>query len=135
MLGHILDMNVSHSIRFTGIVYIVVSVVASSVLPAQTNPNSVQLQTAPLIPGLKILVLEGKDGINNVKLGTVSVPVVEVRDQNDRPVERAEVIFRLPAIGPSGFFPGQALTEKMFTTAQGQAAASGFVPNHEAGRF
>jgi len=60
---------------------------------------------------------------------------VEVRDQNDRPIEGATVVFRLPPSGPGGAFPGNSPTFSTRTNAQGQAAASGFVPNDALGRF
>jgi hypothetical protein len=62
-------------------------------------------------------------------------PVVEVRDTNDRPVEGAEVVFRLPAEGPSGIFPDGKLTKTVRTNLQGQAQATGLEPNNQPGRF
>lgn len=84
---------------------------------------------------LKIVVLQGDNATNDVKSRTAVEPVVEVRDQQDFPVRNATVTFQLPSFGPSGFFPDQNLTFKTITNAQGQAAATGLVPNSEAGRF
>jgi hypothetical protein len=61
--------------------------------------------------------------------------VVEVRDENDRPIENAEVTFRLPPSGPGGSFPGQKFSRTVRTNPQGQAALTGFTPNHELGDF
>ena len=80
-------------------------------------------------------MLEGQRSINNTTRHIGIQPVVEVRDQNDRPVEGATVVFRLPPSGPGGTFPGNSPTFTSRTTVQGQAAASGFIPNDLQGRF
>lgn len=89
----------------------------------------------PASRGLRLLVLEGAGSVNILERGIFTPPVVEVRDSNDRPIEAAEVIFRLPESGPGGAFPGGQKVRKARTNAHGQAAALDFLPNHEAGRF
>jgi hypothetical protein len=84
---------------------------------------------------LRIFVLEGHNAINSVEMGLATPPVVEVRDRDDRPVEAATVVFRLPANGPGGFFPDQQLSKTVLTNVQGQAMASGLIPNQSTGRF
>ena len=85
--------------------------------------------------GLKIVVIQGEGAVNSIRSKTATQPVVAVRDQNDKPVEGAEVIFSLPAAGAGGVFNGWMRTQTTKTNAKGQAAASGFTPNDEAGRF
>ena len=84
---------------------------------------------------LKIVTLQGEGAVNDIKSKTVTEPVVEVRDSRELPVADAEVVFQLPAMGPGGMFPdrGRVLTTR--TNGQGQAAASGLLPNNETGRF
>jgi hypothetical protein len=84
---------------------------------------------------LRVLVLEGEHGLNETERGLPALTVVEVRDENDRPIENADVTFRLPPSGPGGTFPGQKFSRTARTNAQGQAAATGFTPNHELGDF
>lgn len=84
---------------------------------------------------LKILVLEGDGAVNNTEKHKGTPPIVEVRDENDRPIEGAAVVFRLPVAGPGGHFAKQELSTTVRTNIQGQAAASGFLPNSEIGRF
>jgi hypothetical protein len=60
--------------------------------------------------------------------------VVEVRDENARPVESADVVFELPATGPGGVFEGQQHQFRARATVQGQAGAT-YTPNAQAGRF
>ena len=84
---------------------------------------------------LKIVVVQGEGAQNNIKARTATQPVVEVRDQQDKPVAGAEVVFQLPAAGPSGVFNGWMRNQTARTDAQGQASAQGFVPNDQPGRF
>lgn len=103
--------------------------------PAAQAPPPAPLAQLPTVEDLKVLVLEGQRSINNTTRHIGIQPVVEVRDQNDRPIEGATVVFRLPPSGPGGTFPGNSPTFSTRTTVQGQAAASGFVPNDLQGRF
>ena len=81
---------------------------------------------AVIQPSLRILVLQGHRSINNVPNGMVTVPVVEVRDENDRPVEGAKVVFNLPADG--GAFEKGGATAEIVTNYQGQAVCPAYKP-------
>ena len=61
--------------------------------------------------------------------------VVQVLDQNSRPVDGAQVVFRFPLRGPSAVFPNQQTSQTARTNADGQAAAVGWVANNQAGSF
>lgn len=87
-------------------------------------------------PGLRILVLEGRMRVNRLTEGIFAMPVVEVRDGNDRPVEGAQVTFILnggPGAGAS--FRDGSLQKTFSTNAAGQAGAEGYVPNSVEGKF
>ena len=79
-------------------------------------------------------MLEGQNATNSISLGRSVTPVVEVRDENEFPVEGAEVVFSLPESGPGGTFPGNQLSFTTRSNAQGQASAP-FLINGLAGRF
>jgi hypothetical protein len=85
--------------------------------------------------GLKVVVVQGEGATNNIRSKSGTPPVVEVRDDSDKPVAGAEVVFQLPAAGPGGVFNGWMRTQTARTDAQGQARAEGFTPNEEEGRF
>lgn len=85
--------------------------------------------------GLKIVVLKGEGAVNSIKGKSATPPAVEVRDDQDKPIAGAEVVFALPAAGPGAVFNGWMRTQTARTDEQGQASASGMVPNDEAGRF
>ena len=107
-------------------------------LPAQgwtqevTGPKSNVVQESGR---LKIIVVQGEGALNNIRQRTVVAPVVEIRDDNDKPVAGAEVVFQLPAAGPGGVFNGWMRTQTTRSDAQGRAAATGMTPNEEEGRF
>ncbi|MBI4877450.1 MAG: hypothetical protein HY822_22710 [Acidobacteria bacterium] len=84
---------------------------------------------------LKIVVLEGEGAKNNVRAKSATAPVVEVRDEADKPVTGAEVVFQLPATGPGGVFHGWMRTQTVRSDAEGKAGTSGYTPNDEEGRF
>lgn len=105
---------------------------AGSVFAQQPNPAPAN---APVSAGtLKILVLEGKDQVNNIRVPMPADLVVEVQDENDRPVEGAMVSFQMPLMGPSGGFEGGVRNKDTITNPDGQASVS-YTPNMESGRF
>jgi hypothetical protein len=83
---------------------------------------------------LRVLILEGANAVNSIPNRSATFPVVEVRDENDLPVEGADVVFELPATGPGGTFPNQKHTFSGRTNVQGQVRAP-FLMNAEAGPF
>ena len=109
---------------------------------AQPNPLPAQSQELPpsVKPGgqstesLQIFILEGNGATNTLVQPMPSMVVVEVRDENSRPVEGADVVFELPATGPGGRFSENQSIRRAKTNSQGQAGVT-FVPNSEMGRF
>ncbi len=100
---------------------------------AQQSPPS---PTAPpgFVPPLTVFVLQGRNNVNLIQSNVPAQVVVEVRDQNNQPVEGAEVTFQLPENGPGGSFPGQKAVFTAQTNLQGQAGAS-YLHNQVKGRF
>ncbi len=84
---------------------------------------------------LRIVVVEGEGATNNVAVGSVRRFVVQVQDENDKPVAGANVTFLLPERGPGGNFFGAYNKLTVTTNEQGNAAANGFQPNLIEGRF
>jgi len=84
---------------------------------------------------LNIVVVEGEGAINNIRQRTVREPIVEVQDENHRPVAGALVLFALPRSGPGGSFANGATTLSVTTDQQGRAAARGFEPNRQTGQY
>ncbi len=84
---------------------------------------------------LKISILEGEGAINNVRQRTAREPIVQVTDENNRPVAGAVVLFALPDRGASGTFANGASSMTVTTDAQGKAVATGLRPNTVAGKM
>ncbi len=57
---------------------------------------------------LNIVIIEGEGAINNIKQRTAREPVVQVEDENHKPVAGAAVIFALSDQGAGGTFAGGA---------------------------
>src|SRR6266542_1552965 len=73
--------------------------------------------------------------MNNIRTRNATQPVVEIRDDGDKPVPGAEVVFQLPPGGPGGVFNGWMRTQTARTSPEGRAETNGFTPNEEEGRF
>jgi hypothetical protein len=89
-------------------------------------------QAAPM---LNIVIVEGEGTLNNVKQRVNREPIVEVEDENHKPVAGAAVVFFLPTSGPSGTFANGSQTLTVTTDATGRAAATGIHPNHTLGKM
>jgi len=99
--------------------------------PAWALPNA-QAQSARQ---LKIVILEGEGAINNIRQRTAREPIVQVQDENDRPVAGAVVTFALPDRGASGVFANDATSMSVITDSQGRAVAEGLRPNSVTGEM
>ena len=82
---------------------------------------------------LQIVIVEGDGAINNVKQRVNREPIVQVEDENHKPVAGAAIIFFLPNGGPGGVFANGSTTLTTTTNAQGQAVARGIRFNNQAG--
>src|SRR5262249_14114590 len=86
-------------------------------------------------PGkLNLVVIEGEGAINNVKQRTVRPTIVEVQDENHKPVGGVAVAFLLPNNGPGGAFASGAKSATVVTDAAGRAPMPGLQPSG-AGKF
>lgn len=115
--------RIARAVRCCSAVLATVSLV-SPALQAQAPPVSLQ-----------ITILDGEDAMNNIRQRTAREPIVQVEDENHKPVAGALVLFSLPDSGPGGTFPGGAHTLSVTTDSQGRAVAHGLRPNHAKGRY
>jgi len=83
--------------------------------------------------GLSINIAEGEGAINNVRQRVNREPIVQVEDQNHKPVAGAVVVFFLPDSGASGTFADGSHMLMAVTDSQGRAAARGIRPNSQSG--
>lgn len=101
--------------------------------PAAAQP--IPAAQLPVEESLKIRVLAGNDEMNDLQRHVMAPLVVQVEDQNDRPMDGAEVVFRFPINGPTAIFAGGKSSATVRTNSVGQAAATNWMANGQAGTF
>ena len=84
---------------------------------------------------LRILPLVGNNGVNDLERQAMTPLAVQILDRNDLPVEGATVIFRFPINGASATFADSQTSQTVRTNASGQARATGWIANKQAGTF
>jgi hypothetical protein len=108
------------------------ALICSLVFYGSTPLTATQAESAPK---LNIVILEGEGAINNIRQRTAREPIVQVEDENHKPVAGAVVVFALPDRGASGVFANGSHTLTVTTDAQGRAAATGLRPNNVQGNY
>src|SRR5437868_1445425 len=97
-------------------------------------PPAVAQDAAAPVGKLTLVIVEGEGAINNIKQRTSRETIVQVEDENHRPVAGAAVAFALPTNGASGTFANGARTATSFTNNQGRAMIR-LKPNTSLGKF
>jgi hypothetical protein len=101
---------------------------ACCLMPAQQDQR-------PAPSSLNLVVVEGEGAINNIKLRTSRETIVQVEDENHRPVAGAAVLFLLPNDGPGGAFAGGAKSATIVTDNAGRANMPRLQPNQNPGAY
>ncbi len=86
-------------------------------------------------PKLNLVVVEGEGAINNIRQRTAREPIVQVEDENHKPIAGAAIVFSTPSQGATGTFAGGSHTLTVMTDSQGRAIAHGLRPNNVKGQF
>jgi hypothetical protein len=108
----------------------------ASTPPAAANPAPAQPVTPlPVEQSLKIRALAGNGEQNDMERRVMAPLVVQVLDQNERPIAGADVVFRFPLNGPSATFAAGKTTVTVRTNGGGQAAATNWMANGMVGTF
>jgi hypothetical protein len=97
-------------------------------------PSPVRAQ-APEPKQLSISILEGEGAINNIRQRTAREAIVQVEDENHKPVAGAAVTFFLPNHGASGVFSNGSRSITVMSDTNGHAAVHGIMPNKVAGKM
>lgn len=92
-------------------------------------------ETTPPPHKLNIAIIEGEGEVNNIKTRVAREPIVEVTDENHKPIGGAIVTFTAPNSGPGGVFGNGSRFLTVTTDQNGRAVAKGFQPNNQAGRY
>jgi hypothetical protein len=95
-------------------------------------------QDAPPIStpaALKVVILEGEGAINLIKMRVTRTPMVQVVDENNKPVAGAMVMFTVPDTGAGGTFADGSKTHIAYTNSAGKVSAVGLKANAIVGNF
>ena len=92
-------------------------------------------QSAPVPSKLFIQVLEGEGALNDVRSRTTREPIVQVQDENHKPIAGVVIIFTTPSSGASATFSNGLTSLQTVTDAEGKAIAAGFKPNGISGSY
>jgi hypothetical protein len=84
---------------------------------------------------LNLVVVEGDGAINNIRQRTARDTIVQLEDENHRPIAGAVVVFTAPSEGAGGTFAGGAHSVTVISDSQGRAIARAFRPNGQQGNF
>jgi hypothetical protein len=120
-------------LRRLGVRNRVVSIALFCAMFAQSIP--LQAQNAPAAGKIQIVIVEGEGAINNVRQRVAREPIVQVEDENRKPIAGAAVTFLLPNQGAGATFANGARSLTITTDAQGRAAARGLRPNSVNGQY
>lgn len=90
---------------------------------------------APAPRSISIVIVEGDGAINNVRQRVAREPIVEVVDENKRPVSSALVTFMLPQNGAGATFADGGRVLTVMTGDDGRAVARGLRTNRIDGRW
>jgi hypothetical protein len=96
---------------------------------------SLSAQTPAAPQKLNIVIVEGDGAINNVRQRVAREPIVQVEDENHKPVAGAAVTFLLPNQGAGGLFADGSRSFTTVTDGNGQAVARGIKPNNVNGQY
>lgn len=86
-------------------------------------------------PKLTIRIVEGEGAINNIRARTAREAIVQVEDENRKPVAGALVTFTLPNQGAGGVFAKAGNSLKVLTDSNGRAVMRGLQPSKATGNF
>ena len=84
--------------------------------------------------GLSITILEGDNAIVNTRQRLGREAIVQVEDENHKPVAGAAVTFFAPNSGPSAVFSNGSNNITILTDSKGQAVVRGIKANQVAGK-
>jgi hypothetical protein len=111
-----------------------IAIFLSTLLSLQL-PLMAQDAQGPAPQKLSIVIVEGEGAINNIRQRVAREPIVQVEDENRKPVAGASVVFLLPGNGAGGAFVDGSRMLTVVTDQNGQAVMRGFTPNNVTGKY
>lgn len=112
-------------------------IIALCLAPALLAQASAVGQSIAAVPmSLHITILDGEDALNSIRERTAREPIVQVEDENHKPVAGALLLFTINGggEGAGGSFSGLS-TLSVTTGADGRGIAHGLLPNKTPGKY
>lgn len=128
----IIMKSVTRNVRTATALLCVAGLCLNSAL-AQAGSAPAQASAQP--NKLFIQILDGEGALNDIRSRTAREPIVQIEDENHKPIAGAVVLFTTPGTGPSGVFSNGLTSFQTTTGMNGQAVAQGFKPNNATGQF
>ena len=108
---------------------------ATAAPPPPGPVQPVPVSQLPVEQNLTVRPLAGNGEMNDLQRHVMAPLVVQVVDQNERPMDGAQVVFRFPLNGPGATFAGGKTSATFRTNSGGQAAATNWMANGQVGTF
>ena len=102
---------------------------------AQVSAVGQSVAATPM--SLHITILDGEDALNSIRERTAREPIVQVEDENHKPVAGVLLLFTINGgtEGASGSFSGISSTLSVTTGPDGRGIAHGLLPNKTPGKY
>ena len=113
--------------------YMMALMLCCASLQLATAPGVAQSAPVPSKPFIQ--VLEGEGALNDMRSRTTREPIVQVQDENHKPIAGVVIIFTTPSSGASATFSNGLTSLQTVTDAEGKAIAAGFKPNGISGSY
>ena len=84
---------------------------------------------------LNIVIVEGEGAVNNIRQRVAREPIVQVEDENHKPIGGVIITFSLANRGAGGVFADGSHSLTVTTDNAGRAVARGIKPNNVNGKF
>ncbi len=109
--------------------------VGATVCPPARAQETPTPSPAPASSKVLITILDGEGALNDIRQRTAREPIVQVDDENHKPIAGAFVLFLLPDSGPGATFANGARMYSTMTDQTGRAVAQAMRPNNVSGDF
>jgi len=111
------------------------TVLAAWLMLYSTTPMTAMASQEGQAGGLKITIIEGDNAIVNVRQRVSREAIIQVEDENRKPVGGALVTLLAPNDGASATFGNGARTITVTTDGQGRVSVKNITPNQVAGSY
>ena len=135
MMNRLSLSRLAGSVRQFLALALILAIGPAPALVAQASAVGQSVAATPM--SLHITILDGEDALNSIRERTAREPIVQVEDENHKPVAGALLLFTINGgpEGASGSFSGISNTLSVTTGPDGRGVAHGLLPNKTPGKY